>query len=186
MRCSKCKKENLRKANYCQSCGKNFTDKEKEEAMKSTAIGTIKYYEEWINEHTIIKLIKHPLTKVLSVLAILALGFYNIYTMGTELKIMNGENYEVTYNEDTDEYYIVTKEAPVDGKVYLSMYIPNRVENMTVDYFSPDGILLESETKTNHEGILLNVNTLANNFYTIKDDQKKSKTLKVFIYYGGV
>lgn len=106
--------------------------------------------------------------------------------MGTELKIMNGENYEVTYNEDTDEYYIVTKEAPVDGKVYLSMYIPNRVENMTVDYFSPDGILLESETKTNHEGILLNVNTLANNFYTIKDDQKKSKTLKVFIYYGGV
>lgn len=185
MKCNRCKKENLRKANFCQSCGKKFTDKEKEEAMKSTTIGTIKYYEEWIDEHTIVKYLKHPLTKVIYILGILAIGFYNIYEMGTELKIMNGDNYEVSYNTEADEYYIVTDEPPKDGKVYLSMYIPNKVETMTVDYYNPDGVLLETENKTNHEGIVLNINTLANNYYTIKDDQKDSKKLKVFIYYGG-
>lgn len=186
MKCSKCKRENLRKANFCQFCGREFTKEEKEEEQKSTLIGKVKYWEDWIDEHTFKKYLEHPVAKILYVLAFLAIGLYNIYSMGSELKLLNGENYEVSYNTELDEYYIVTKEPPLDGKVYLTMYVPNKVDYMTVNHYSPEGNLLDAEEKSNHEGIILTANTTDNNYYTIKDNLEDSKELKVFIYYGGL
>ncbi len=186
MQCSKCKKENIKKANYCQGCGRKFSEEEKEKARNTGIIGKIRHWEEVIDGNPIKRFFDNPVVKAIPIIALLAFGFYNIYKMGSDLTILKGDDYEITYNSDKDEYYVVTKEPPLDGKVYLNMYIPNKIDKLTVSHFDENGSLLESVDKDKKDEIVLNANTTENLYYTITDNLEEPITYKVYIYYGGL
>ena len=181
MKCNKCKSENILKANYCQKCGQKFTDKEKEEAYKKTLFGKIDAFLKIKNIATLNVITGNIIFKIVSLLIVLGIGLYFLFTVGINTKILNSKDYQIYFNKESNEYYLIVDDKK--DSIELSLYRPNRTKEMTIYTYDIDGN--EQTKKVVSKDDKITFNTYQDDYHIInsKYSNKKEDNLKVFIYH---
>ena len=184
MKCSICHTKNSLKANYCVHCSHKFTEDEKEEAHKKGLLPKIKKIEEWYNMATFRVITDRFAFRFFLLLFLLLPGIYSLWKNGTHIKILPEETYYVQYNEENDEYYISLKEKNMEdyGKLHLNLFVPNFVDSLKIKYYSENQELKKEEEHQKEEQIILDVNTLENNYYVISSQDEKD-SLKIYVSF---
>ena len=179
MKCSKCGKKNIVRANYCISCKNEFTEEEQEKAYKKTIWGKLEKIEEWYNHLTLATITDHIAFKILMLLLVLGAGLYYYFTRGIDTKILNSEAYEVYYSKEAGEYYLVVDDNAKEIK--LGLYIPNRVLKLDIEHYKKDGELIDTKTYKEEDDLILS--TYDEDYYNIKSTyDSKEDNIKMFIY----
>ncbi len=182
MKCLKCHKENVYKANFCKYCGNKFTEEEKEIAKRKGFTGFLRMVSEWYDKTSLSVATGHPAYQIASVILVLCVGIYFIITKGTDLRLLESPNYKIQYNENNDEYYLLFSKEKENRNVSvpLELYVPNRIEKLQVIYYNDQDEILEENIYDKDATI-----NLKPNFYVIKDLSNKEKELKVGVYFEG-
>ena len=139
MKCRKCEKENLIKAQYCSSCGSEFSDEERQAAYDETIWGKldkIKEAKEWI---TLDKITGSKYFKIALLVLIILWGIMSGGNKGDKMLILESDDYTVRYNSNLDEYYVFTGKEEVD----LDLYLPGKPQGITVTSSTLDGSRLD-------------------------------------------
>lgn len=184
MKCTKCKKDNIKKANYCRYCGKSFSEIEKEKAKQEGFIAKLKEAEKWYKRLTLKVIFDSTIFKIAILVFVVLVGILNLSKGNIHLHLKESEKYKIEYNETKDEYYVILNKQAEDetDKVDLELFIPNRVTKIeTIKYSENDTEISRKEYKIN-ENISLYANTINNDYYIIKDDIESDKEIKVFVY----
>lgn len=186
MKCSKCKKKNIKKANFCRNCGNPFSEKEQKEAEKKGLVANLKKFDDYYETCQLKKITDNKFVKYGILAGVIAIGIYNVATMGSDIKLLESDAYNLSYNEENNEYYLEVKDTDdIDkiGTAYLKMYIPNRVDTIYIDYYAEDGTKKDSKKVGSKEPIELSANTDANNYYLVSDNDASDDPFKIFVYY---
>lgn len=182
MKCSKCDFENIIKASYCNKCGAEFTEDEKKKAYGKTIYGKIEKMEKIKSIVTLEKITGNIVFKILSLLIVLGIGIYFLLTMGINTKLLNSKEYEIFYNQEANEYYLLADDN--HSYVDVSLYRPNRAQKMIVYHYDINNNLLEEKEIKKEETVKLS--TFKDDYYVIKSEysNNKEQKLKVFVYHS--
>ena len=186
MKCQKCVKENLKKANYCRYCGQKFTSKEKKKARYSGFDGFLRKCEKWYKTCTLKIITDNIWFKVISILCLFFIGCHFYFSVGNEIQILNHEEYQIQYNENRNEYYLFYDlEAYVNnnGELFLSMFIPNKINKLSIAHYDSNDSLIEKKVIDKNESIVLNVNN-DDTYYIIGDSSNNKEEIKLYVYLG--
>ena len=181
MKCHKCKKENILKANFCQKCGEKFTEKEKKEAYNKTIFGKLDTLKKIKDIVTLDFITGNIIFKITSLIIVLGIGLYFLFTTGINTKILNSKDYQIFYNKKSNEYYLLVNDDK--DSIELALYRPNRTKEMTVyTYDIGDN---EKTKKTVSKDDKITLNTYQDDYHIIKSkySNKKQENLKVFVYH---
>ena len=180
MKCSKCKYENIVKASYCQKCGYKFTEEEKKKSYQKTIYGKIEKLEKVKDIVTLDFITGNIIFKIISLLIVSGIVVYFMHTMGLDTKILKASDYKVFYNQEINEYYLLTDST--HDTINVNLYRPNRVKKMTIYHYSLDGTLIEEEKLKKDESVILN--TFQEDYYLIESvySNKKKHELKIYAY----
>lgn len=180
MKCSKCRCNNIVKANYCKSCKHKFSEEEKERAYSKTIFGKIEFIEKWYSRLTLQAVTGHIAFKVGSILLILFIGLYTLFTMGITTKILDSKDYKIYYNKELKEYYLLVDESLL--QVDVNLYRPNRLKKLNVLHYDANGKLLEKFSDTEDKNIVLK--TYNEDYYVLESKyaNKKTDKIKVIVY----
>ncbi len=181
MKCHKCNSENVLKANYCQKCGEKFTDEDKEKAYNKTIFGKIDALIKIKDIATLNAITGSIVFKIVSLLIVLGIGLYFLFTMGINTKILNSKDYRIFYNKESSEYYLLVDDNK--ESIQLNLYRPNRTKEMTIYTYDLDD---KEKTKTivsKDDKVILN--TYQDDYHIIesKYSNKKQDDLKIFVYH---
>ena len=181
MKCHKCKSENILKANYCQKCGEKFTDKEKDEAYNKTIYGKIDSLIKIKDIATLNVITGNIIFKILSLLIVLGIGLYFLLTMGINTKILNSKDYEIFYNKESSEYYLIVDDNK--NSIELSLYRPNRTNEMNI-YTYDINDKEKNKTSVSKDDIIT-LNTYQDDYHIIesKYSNNTQDILKIFVYH---
>ena len=181
MKCHKCKFDNIVKATYCNNCGEKFTDKEKKEAYDKTIYGKIEKLEKIKDIATLDVITGNIVFKICSLLIVLGIGIYFLFTMGWNTKILDSKNYKLFYNTSDNRYYIVVDDSL--NSVDVLLYRPNRLKKMIVNHYDLDNNLIDKKEIKKEEKVELN--TSSTDYYVIesKYGNKKQDKIKVAVYH---
>lgn len=187
MKCPQCKKKNLNQANYCQKCGRKFTDSEKEAVKENFFVAVMERIQLAKDLVTFDFITGHPIFKILSVLIVLAVGIYMVATKGYQLRVLDSNIYQVEYNQKLKTYYVLlpnqSKKKSVK-EVDVLLYVPNRIKKLDLAYYDEEGKLLQQSQRKKKERYTLTVNTEENNYYILSNHQDKKEKVKIYVYYG--
>ncbi len=177
MRCVKCGIKNITKADYCKRCGYKFSEEEQKKARRKTVIGKIELIESIYNTCTLKVITDHIIFKICSLLIILAIGICFWVNNGLNLKLLDGDNYDISYNTTENEYYLLTK----DTKVFLNLYVPNRTEEIKIIHYGVDNNKMEEKKYKPMEKIVLE--TKVREYYILKANflGNKNETFKFYV-----
>jgi hypothetical protein len=181
MKCHKCKNENILKANYCQKCGEKFTDKEKEAAYNKTIYGKIDTILKIKSFATLSVITGNIFYKIGSLLVVLGIGLYFLFTIGINTKILNSKDYQIFYNKESNEYYLLVNDNK--NSVELNLYRPNRTKEMTIYTYDLND---KEKTKTTvSKDDVIKLNTYQDDYHIIESiySNKKKDNLKVYVYH---
>ena len=180
MNCSKCKKKNIKKALYCKYCGNKFTQREKEKAENEGLVALLKKIKKWYEACTLKVITDNIIFKLL----VIGAGIYNFVKIGNSSKtqILDSEKYNIFYNSDKEEYYIVIDDNLKDEElsIPLNLYVPNKVNNLNLTYYNEKNEIIGEHKYDKKEDIVLSANISSDNYYILNDGNDK---LKVFVYY---
>lgn len=181
MKCHKCKFDNIVKASYCHNCGEKFADKEKEEAYNKTIYGKIEKLEKIKDIASLDIITGNIIFKICSLLIVLGIGIYFLFTMGWNTKILNSIDYKLFYNTSDNGYYILVDDN-IDS-VDVSLYRPNRLKKMIINHYDLDNNLVEKREIKKEDKVELNASS--NDYYIIesKYSNKKQGKIKVVVYH---
>lgn len=180
MKCIKCTTKNINSANYCKKCGNKFLEEEQKAAKRWTLV----WFLEWIDKiKSLWKfsfITDHILFKIGMLLIVLGIGIYSIITNGNKLKILESENYQIQYNTKLSEYYLIVD----TNETELNLYIPKETNDVTIKHLNKNNELIEEKIYNEEENIILESNTIEEDYYLVKVDYKeeKSESLKLYIY----
>jgi len=179
MKCPKCNKKNITKANYCIKCNYEFTEEEQEKAYKKTIFGRLESLEEWYNHLTLSTITDHIAFKILTILIVLGIGLFYYFTRGIDTNILSSDSYEVYFNKDKKEYYLVTNDDV--NEITLALYVPNRLKELDIEHYDINNKLIDSN-KYDEESDL-KFKSYNNDYYIIKSVYKdKTDNMKFYIY----
>ena len=180
MKCSKCGFENIVRASYCNKCGEEFKDEERKKAYKKTIYGRIETLENLKAIITLEKVTGHIAFKIISLLIVLGIGLYFLFTMGVDTRLLESKDYEIFYNKVDNEYYLLVDDNY--SSVNVSLYRPNSVQKILINHYDINGNLLEE--KAIEKDQVINLNTFKDDYYIIKSEysSKKEQALKVLVY----
>ena len=179
MKCPKCNKKNITKASYCIKCKYEFTEEEQEKAYKKTLFGRLESLEEWYNHLTLSTITDHIAFKILMILIVLGLGLFYYFTRGIDTNILSSDTYEVYYNKDKKEYYLLTEDN-ID-EIQLELYIPNRLKELDIEHYDINDKLLESSKYDEEADIKFK--SYNSDYYVLKSVYKdKTDNMKFYIY----
>lgn len=181
MKCPKCNKKNIVKANYCIECNYNFTEEEQEKAYKKTFIGKIDRIQTWYEHLTLATITDHILFKIFLLVLVLLTGLWYYHTRGINTTILESKNYEVYYNKSSDEYYLLIDNESKEVK--LNIYRPNRVKTLElIHYDENDKELDKIELDENSDGI--DLKSYNHDYYVLSTiyNNKKEEKMKLFVY----
>ncbi len=151
MICTKCGKDNLIKANYCAQCGHAFSRQEKEAAYNQTIYGKLDRFDEVKSWVTLKKITGNFFVRLLVLACIAAIGFLTHTNRGTEMKLLESNEYAIDWNSSRNEYYLY---SDLD-QVHLKLYLPGKPESIGVDVLDAEGNVISSETySTDTEPVL--------------------------------
>ena len=181
MKCHKCKNENLLKANFCQKCGEKFTEKEKEEAYNKTIFGKIDFLKKIKDIVTLDVITSNIIFKIVSLLVVLGIGLYFLFTVGINTKILNSQDYQVFYNKENSEYYLLIDDNK--DSIELNLYRPNRIKEMTIYTYDLNGNEKAKTTVSKDDKITLN--TYQDDYHTIESNysNEEQDNLKIYVYH---
>jgi len=179
MKCNQCGHKNLYKANYCEKCGHKFDETIKSKAYDKTIYGLINKLEDLYSWLTLDKIFGNTYLKIFLLIVILFSTCTKIIQNGNNFIIKDNESYEVQYNKQKNQYYIISNEYYID----LSMYIPKKTESIVVTEYSINNEMLSSFSYTIEDSItLLNEQ---DKYYVIEAVyENSSDDLTVYIYWG--
>lgn len=181
MKCKKCKKKNRSDANYCIKCGKKFTKEEKDQAEKLYLPTILKKIYDIL---TLSFITDNLIVRGFYILFILGLGIYMLFSMGSHLRILNNENYEVNYNKNKNTYYIFIDKEKNLNTINAMMYVPNKIDKINLNYYDSKGKLIKKKKNIKKNYINLIINKKENNYYKITGNNKEE--IKVYVYYSEV
>ena len=181
MKCRKCKKENILKAKYCQKCGEKFTDKEREEAYNKTIFGKIDFFQKMKSIATLNFITGNIFFKIASLLIVLGIGLYFLFTMGINTKILNSKDYQINYNKKSNEYYLIVDDNK--DSIVLNLYRPNRTKKMIVYTYDLEDKEIDKTKVSKDDKITLT--TYKDDYYIIESNysNKKKDKLKIYVYH---
>ena len=181
MKCHKCKSKNILKADYCQKCGEKFTDKEKKEAYNKTIFGKIDSLLKIKSIVTLNIITGNIFFKIASLLVVLGIGLYFLFTIGINTKILNSKDYEIFYNKESKEYYLLIDDNK--DSVELNLYRPNRTKEMTIYSYDLND-KEKTKTKVTKED-RITLNAYQDDYHIIKSKYSNNKqdNLKLFVYH---
>ena len=182
MKCKKCKFENIVKASYCHKCGNKFSDDEKEMAYKKTIYGKIETFEKWKDIISLDVITGNIVFKIVSLIVVLGIGLYFLFTMGINTKLLNSKDYKIFYNKQEDEYYLLVDDE-IDS-IDVSLYYPNRVKEMNVYHYNTDDSLIEKKVIDKKKNVELKAYN--NDYYVLESEysNKKKDEIKVWVYHA--
>lgn len=187
MKCKKCKKKNINKANYCRYCGNVFSEEERKSASEKGLVAGLKKFDDYYETCQLKKITDNKFIKYGLLVGIVAIGIYNVVTRGSNLKLLESDAYNLSYNKEKNEYYLEIKETDdIDkiGTAYLKMYVPNSIDAIYIDYYKEDGTIKESKTIGKEVPIELIANADENNYYLVSDNENIENPFKIYVYYG--
>ena len=176
MKCVKCKTKNIIKASFCKKCGYKFSDLEKKTARKKTLIGKIEFLEKLYNKFSLKFITDHILFKILTLLIVLIIGIYFWVKNGLDLKLLNSDYYEVQYNINLNEYYLITEK----NETPLNLYIPNRIEDINIIHYDKANNVIEQIEYNKKEDIILEA--YSEDYYVLEALYKNDKKQKIKIF----
>ncbi len=176
MKCVKCKKENITKANYCKTCGSQFSKEEQEKARKKTLVGKIERLEKAYNLCTLKAITGSTIFKVISLLIVLLIGLYFLFNFGNKVKLLESPEYKIEYNTKLKEYYLLVKNDEVD----LNLFVPNKIDNLGVKIVNKNNQEISRTEYEKNDEIKLFAN--GEDYYYLIDDNKVDDILKIFVY----
>ena len=102
-------------------------------------------------------------------------------TMGVNTKILNSSEYEIFYNKNSDEYYLLVDDSK--QSVNVSMYIPNRAKEMIIYHYDINDNLID-ETKIKKDQTI-ELDKFKDDYYIIesKYSNKKKDNIKLSAYH---
>lgn len=174
MKCIKCGKDNLNKANYCKYCAYEFNDKERKIAKRHTLVGKLELIEKAYKVCTLNIITGHIVFKVISLLVVILFGFYFMFYNGKDVKILKGDKYNIEYNTKSDEYYLLVN----DDTVSLNLYIPNNNKKLSINHYDKDNNLVSNEEVKTYEEIVLKTN-YKEDYYVLSSD---NGNIKFYVY----
>ncbi len=188
MKCCKCCKKNLNKANYCVKCGYKFTSTDKKQIKKNIFVVILEKLD-WLHDFLTGDWLKNNIFfRIFSILIVLGIGLYMVFTMGWHLRLLNNEAYTVKYNEQLDTYYILINNAnDLEEKVKeieAAFYIPNRINSLDLTYYDENANVISQKEYAKNDYYVLNVNTKENNYYVLANHDDQNEKLKIYVYYG--
>ncbi len=186
MKCSKCHKKNIVKANYCRYCGNKFSEKEKTEARKKSLVGRFEMLKDWYEACTLKTITDDWRFKIAVLAVILGIGIYNFVTMGANLKIIDSDIYNLQYNKTEDSYYVIVDKENRDNiiQVALDLFIPNKIETLRLTHYDENGKVISNDTYEKGSQILVSANVSNNNYYVIANNSNEKEKIKFYVYYG--
>lgn len=183
MRCTKCHKRNMDKANYCKKCGYAFTEEEKKYANKHNTVNKLEKVKN-IYEKVTFKFITESIYfQIFTVLVVLALGIYMVLTKGTKISVIESDQYHVIYNSQANEYYVLLDNDAL-SRVTLNLFLPNRIKGLNVKYYDENDQLITEEEYETKDEIITNVNSETNDYYVISDISDAKEKIKLLVYYS--
>lgn len=186
MKCKKCNYDNLRKANYCQYCGNEFLNSEKEAVKDPKVLKNMKFWEKCFKIVTLDYFKEKYAWFRFLILIILAIpALLHVFDYGFDFKLESDDNYKIEYKENDDSYYVTLKEKPneTNVKTKLKLYIPNYMSSIYVRHFDEEGKMLSEEVIGRDSELEVEVNLNDDNYYQLSSMNGKSK-IKVYVYYG--
>lgn len=176
MRCIKCRKENINKANFCKYCAYQFSKKEQKAAKRRTIPGKLEFLESIYNLKGLNFIFGSNIFKIVFCVFMILVNVYVYYTSANHLKLLNSEEYSI--EQKSDEYYIKVSKDNVN----LLLFVPKKIDDLKVKHMSLDNQILNEFSYENGAKLLLGVNE-SGDYYLI-DAEKES--LKVYVYKEGV
>ena len=111
----------------------------------------------------------------------MGIGIYFLLTMGYNTRILNSNEYKIFYNKTDSQYYLLTDDSL--NLVNVSLYLPNRVKNITIYHYNLENELLDKKEVKKNDNIQLN--TYKDDYYIIESKYSKNKKdkIKVAVYH---
>ena len=182
MTCNHCGEENAYGVNYCKYCGTSFSDEDKDEAYFGTFWGALEKLEDAWAAVRLKKLTDSRPVRIATIVLILAAGLLARHFNGSQMRVMQSEEYTVEYNTVADEYYLLTTR----DEIAAQWYFPHQVETLNVSRCAEDGTVLERTGYDPSSAIMLQADT-GEHFLIEADyvsDAAESQTVYVFKTVG--
>lgn len=141
MICAKCGKDNLIKADYCCHCGHAFTAEEKKKAYDQTIYGKLDRLDEAKGWITLGKITGNFFFRLLVLAGIAWIGFFSHSNQGSEMKLLESDEYVIDFNTQRKEYYLYTD---LD-QIHLKLYLPGKPEGIRVSELDEAGNEIRTE-----------------------------------------
>lgn len=179
MKCIKCKTNNINKANYCKNCAYKFSEKEQKIAKRKTFIGKIEMIEDFYNVCSLKVVTDHILFKIATIILVLGIGIYFWITNGTNLNLLESDNYKIQYNEKKSEYYLIGKEEEIP----LDLYVPEKSKEIIVKHYDKDNNIINEDKYSKTDNITLEINS-NKDYYVIESiyENNNLDQIKLYVY----
>lgn len=182
MKCIKCGEKNICKANYCKKCGYHFSEQEQKAAKGKTLVGKIEKLEKLKKIKSIVTLkiiTENKYFKIAVLLLIIATGIFFHVHYGNELRILESNHYQVQYNTELKEYYLLTDK----DETTLELYKPNYVTDIMIIHYDQNHSKIEEIPYSEKSAVVLKTNE-NEDYYIVKSNEKKKseKNIKIYIF----
>ncbi len=175
MKCSKCGKDNIVKAQFCNSCGNEFSQKEREDAYNKTIYGKIEKLEKLKAIVTLDFITSNPIFRVALLVIILVCGIIVGRPHGNKLTILESENYSVSQNTQNNDFYVLTDKEEIS----LGLYIPKEYEFLFLIKCNETEYVEKTNIKENDAVV---VESSTQYHYIVEANYKKTtETIKVYV-----
>lgn len=151
MRCEKCDNQLHYGAKYCTFCGEKTVDGAYAEDYKKTIWAKLDKAYNIYSMVTLKKFTGHIIFKILLLVLIGLFVLNELYGDMANIRLLNSDNYTITYAEKEDVYLLETSEDKVD----LQLYVPITAEKIAFSGYkqgnvSTDEFSVEEYKKTGY------------------------------------
>ncbi|MBQ6603456.1 MAG: hypothetical protein IJH99_08665 [Eubacterium sp.] len=178
MKCPNCSEENLLIAQYCCSCGRPFTDKERKKAYDATIFGKVDKVRKGVEVVTLKVVTDSIWFKIATIAVIVILGFWLRSNHVNTFRLESSSDYEILYLEETKTYYLVTQA----DRVPVRLVAPKNTVTLTVDELTETGGFVFRTAYTPEEGVVLSVSGQNHYLLTVSDGKRNTGQLVLYVY----
>ena len=128
MVCSNCGMNNVMKARYCRDCGTPFSEEKRQEVYNDSIWGKLDKLLKFKDILDLSIITGNPIFRAVVIIVLLVLVGIRIYNNGAHLRFEGSSDYEIQYNEELNEYYLLTSLDAVE----VDFYVPRQAEEVTL------------------------------------------------------
>lgn len=142
IKCTSCSTKNIDEAKFCRKCGKEFTKEEKEKTKKGIIVSVLSFWDNLMDKISLDFIKSNKIFRIIVLVVIIGFGIFNIVQNGLNMKINKSENYKIQYNNENNEYYIISQAEQTN----LSLYVPSRSKKTILKLYDENNKVIEEVT----------------------------------------